>query len=147
MNYRFFLGIVFILLLNCCEQENSHIQLSVEQITYGDCKPVTKKSSNSEYIEYKTVDGDYLQINHVNAWFNCEPGQIFVSAELINDTIVVHEYEETGLANCICPYDLSYRIGPMDYDQYIFSIQKGGCIYAEFSINFSSSTKGVFRIE
>lgn len=147
MNHRYIFSIVFILFLNCCEKENSHIPLSVDQITYGDCKPETKKSGNSEYIEYKTVDADYLQINHVNAWFNCEPGKIFVSAELINDTIVVNEYEETALANCICPYDLSYRIGPMNYDQYIFRIQRGGCIYTEFSISFNSSTSGIFRIE
>ncbi len=147
MNHSYIYSIVFILLLNCCEKENSQITLSVDQITYGDCKPGTKKSGTSEYIEYITVDAEYLQINHVNAWFNCEPGKIFVSAELINDTIVIHEDEETALANCICPYDLSYRIGPMNYDRYIFSIRRGGCIYTEFSINFNSSTKGVFSIE
>ena len=147
MNYRYLLGIVFILFVTCCEKETSHRQLSVEQITYGDCKPGTKKSGDSEYIEYKTVDTDYLQINHVNVWFNCEPGKLLVSAELINDTIVVNEAEETALVNCICPYDLSYRIGPMNYDRYIFSIRRAGCIYTEFPINFNSSTKGVFRIE
>ena len=147
MNHRYIISIVFLLLLTCCEKENSHLPLSVDQIIYGDCKPVIKKSDNSEYIEYRTVDADYLQINHVNAWFNCEPGKILVSAEIINDTIVVYEDEETALVNCICPYDLSYRLGPMNYDRYIFSIKRAGCIYIEFSINFNSSTNGVFSIE
>ncbi len=144
MNYRYLLGIVFILLLTCCEKETSHKILSVGQITYGDCKPATKKSGESEYIEYKTVDGDYLHINHFNAVFNCEPGQIFVSAELIHDSIVVDEYEETALVNCICPYDLSYQIGPLNYGRYIIRILRGDI---EFSINFNSSTNGVFIIE
>ena len=89
MNYRCLLSIFFIFLVTCCEKETSHKVLSVGQITYGDCKPATKNSGDSEYIEYETVDGDYLQMNHVNAWFNCEPGQLLVSAELINDNIVV----------------------------------------------------------
>jgi hypothetical protein len=144
MNYRNLLGIVFILLVTCCEKETSHIVPSVGQITYGDCKPATKKSGDSEYIEYKTVDVDYLQINHVNAWFNCEPGKVFVSAELINDTIVVDEFEETGLANCICPLDLSYQIGPLNYGRYIIRMLRWDI---EFSINFNSSTNGVFIIE
>lgn len=147
MNYRYLIGIIFFFLVTCCEKETSHKMLSVGQITYGDCKPATKKSRDSEYIEYKTVDVDYLQINHVNAWFNCEPGNIFVSAELINNTIAVDEYEETALANCICPYDFSYQIGPLNYGKYVFRILRGGCIYAEFTINFNSSTNGVFLIE
>jgi len=130
--------------LTCCEKENSPKLPSVGKITYGDCKPITKKSGESEYLEYKTVDTDYLQINHINAWFNCEPGEIFVTAELINGAIVVDAYEETALANCICPYDLSYRIGPLNYGRYIIRILRGDI---EFSINFNSSTKGVFRIE
>lgn len=144
MNYRYLLGFFFIFLVTCCEKETSHKVLSVRQITYGDCKPAIKISGDSEYIEYKTVNGNYLRINPVNAWFNCEPGQLFVSAELINEIISVDEYEETGLANCICPYDLSYRIGPLNYGRYIFRIERGDI---EFSINFNSLTKGVFIIE
>jgi hypothetical protein len=144
MNYRYLLGIVFILLLTCCEKETSRKVPSVGKITYGDCKPETKKSGESEYLEYKTVDTDYLQINHINAWFNCEPGQLFVSAELINDIIAVDEYEESHFANCICPYDLSYRIGPLNYGRYIFRIERGEI---EFSINFNSLTNGIFIIE
>jgi hypothetical protein len=147
MNYRYLFSIVFIFLVTCCEKETPHKVLSVGQITYGDCKPATKKSGDSEYIEYETVDGVYLQMNHVNAWFNCEPGKIFVSAELNNDIIAVDEYEETALANCICAYDLSYRIGPLNYGKYLFKILRGGCIYAEFSINFNSDANGVFIIE
>jgi len=144
MNFRYFLSIAVILLLNSCEKETARTVLSVDQIAYGKCKLVTKKSGSSGYIEYKRVDDDYLQINHVNAWLNCEPGKIFVSAELINDTIAVDEYEETGMANCICPYDLSYQIGPLYYGHYIFRIERGDI---EFSINFNSSTNGVFIIE
>jgi hypothetical protein len=147
MNHRYILGIVFILFLNCCQKENTSSQLSIEQITYGDCKQGRKKSGDSEYLEYSTVDADYLQVYHVNVFFNCEPGKLLVSAELINDTIVVFEDEETALVNCVCPYDLSYRIGPLNYDRYIFSIRRAGCIYTEFPINFNSSTNGVFSIE
>jgi hypothetical protein len=144
MDFRYISGVVLILLLNCCEKAYDPTALSVDQITYGDCKSVIKKSDHPGYIEYKMVDADYLQINHINAWFNCEPGRIFVHAELIRDTILVDENEETGGVNCICPYDLSYRIGPLDYGRYIFRMERRDIA---FSIYFNSSTNGVFRIE
>jgi hypothetical protein len=144
MDFRYISGVVLILLLNCCEKVYDPTALSVDQITYGDCKSDIKKSDDPGYIEYFTVDADYLQINHINAWFNCEPGHIFVSAQLIQDTIAVEENEETLGANCICPYDLSYRIGPLNYGRYVFRMERGDI---EFSINFNSSTSGVFSIE
>ena len=144
MNFRYISGIGLILLLNCCEKAYDPVTLSVDQITYGDCKSVIKKSDDAEYIVYFTVDADYLQFNHVNAWFNCEPDRIFVSAELVRDTILVDATEETGGANCICPYDLSYRIGPLSYGRYIFRMERGNI---EFPINFNSSTSGVYIIE
>ena len=57
------------------------------------------------------------------------------------DTIAVEENEETLGANCICPYDLSYRIGPLNYGRYVFRMERGDI---EFPIIFNSSTSGVF---
>ena len=94
-----------------------------------------------------TISVRFLQINHIDVLFNCEPGKLLVDAGLSNDTIVVSENEQSSLANCICPYDLSYRIGPLHYDQYVITIQRDGYVYTEFSIDFNSSTYGIFEID
>jgi len=103
MKYKYIFSLIFISLLCCCEKENNLTQLSVDQITYGDCKSGTTKSENAEQIEYRTVENNYSEINHINVWFNCERGQLLVDVDLDNDTIVVNENEEKSLVNCICP--------------------------------------------
>ena len=147
MKYKYIFSILIIPLLCCCEKENNLTQLYVDQITYGDCKQGTTKSENAEYIEYRTVNNSYLQIKHINVWFNCEPGQLLVDVDLDIDTIVVDENEESSLANCVCPYDLCYLIGPMAHAQYIIVIQRSGYLYTQFSVDFNSSTAGVFEVD
>ncbi len=147
MKSRYIIGVAFISIICCCERLNNQPQLSVDQIIYGDCKQGTTKSENTEYIEYRTAQKQYLQINHMNVWFNCEPGKILVDAEIGNDTIVINENEQSSEANCICPYDLSYRTGPMAYAQYVIVIRRGGGVYTMFPVDFNSSTDGVYDIE
>ena len=146
MRFKYSACLLFVSLLFSCEQEETMTKVSVDQITYGDCKTGNLKSTDSERIEYKTVDNNYLQFNHINAVFNCEPGELIVNVEIINDRIIIEEREEQALANCICLYDLCYRIGPMNYDKYLLTIRHDGANYAEFSIKFNSSTSGVFEI-
>jgi len=141
-----FVVVIFILLPSC---ENSYEleNIKIDQISFGDCKPITKSSENTERIEYKTVDGNYLPIKHVNTYFNCEPGQLLVNIKIQNDSIVINEDEEQSIANCICPYDLSFRVGPMEYGTYNFIITKGYLYYTKFTIVFNSQTDGTFMIE
>lgn len=147
MRFKYIIGLIFASLLFSCEKENIMSKVSVDQITYGDCKIGILKSTDSERVEYETVDNNYLQFNHINAIFNCEPGELLVNVEIINDSIIIEEREEQAIANCICPYDLCYRFGPMNYNKYLVTIRHGGADYAEFSIKFNSSTSGVFEID
>ena len=131
------------LVLISCEKTYDLKNLKVDQISFSDCKP---SKGITESIEYKTVDKKYLSITHVNSFFNCDPGQLSVDIKIQNDTIVINEDEERGLANCICPYDFRFRIGPMDYGTYNFILTKGGLLYIRFSIDFNSKTDDNFTI-
>ena len=146
MKNRLIFPLLIVILLISCEGINDLFNLGVDKIKYSDCKTITKKSENSERIEYKTVDKKYLQIKHINVWFNCEPGKLLVDVDQVNGTIFVDENEEKPMANCICPYDLCYQIGPMDYGQYIIKFQRDGLLFAEFSVYFNSTTSGIFEI-
>lgn len=87
-----------------------------------------------------------MSITHINSYFNCDPGKLTVDIKTQNDTVIINEAEERGLANCICPYDFNFRIGPMDYGTYNFVLKKGGLLYIRFIIDFKSTTNGGFMI-
>jgi len=127
-----------------CENIDNH-KLKVDNITYGTCKPGFKSSVTNEKIEYRTVDINYLEIDHINAIFNCEPGRLLVDVEFNNDTIFVNESEEQSLVNCICLYDLSYRIGPLEYGTYLFVLKIMSLEHATFELEFNSTTEGIYE--
>ncbi|MCD4833683.1 MAG: hypothetical protein K8R31_07795 [Bacteroidales bacterium] len=125
-----------------CEKDNVDNKIfHVKDFSYDGCKSTSNKSSTDEYIEYKTVDENYLSVKHVNALFNCCPGKLIANAKIDSTKLIVIEDEEEHGCDCICPYDLNYKIGPLEYGQYQLVIKKGELlIYAEFPITFNSST-------
>lgn len=147
MKSKLIFNIVVVLLLTSCEGIHDLIKLKIDKITYGDCKTDVTKSAGTERIEFSTVDKNYLEIKHINAMFNCEPGRLLVSVSRENNTIFVDENEEYPIANCICLYDLCYRIGPMDYGHYNIEFQRDRSLYASLSVDFNSKTSGVFEID
>lgn len=130
--------------ITSCEKIDNQ-KLKVDNITYGTCKPGFKSLVTNEKIVYRTVDINYLEVDHINAMFNCEPGRLLVDVEFNNDTIFVNESEEQSLANCICSYDLSYRIGPLEYGTYQFVLNIMSLGHATFELEFNSTTEGTFE--
>lgn len=111
----------------------------------------TRNPLTDESIMLETIRENYLRITHNNARFNCEPGRIY--AELIEkgQTFIIVEKEEKSSANCICPYDLGYDIGPLTEGQeYIVSIRIGyteSSEIAKFSFVFSPNIKEEISIK
>ena len=121
----YFLFILTIIGLSCEDSKFPDEQFSVQDIKYGTCKPATKSVLN-EYILLSVKDEYYIDFNHINSYFNCSPGQIIIKATLVGNNIQINEYETDPSANCICPYDLEFRIGPLQYDTYVLTLKKGG---------------------
>ena len=128
--------------LNSCKKEFPDDPLSLDKLSISDCKTEGNNTNGTypEYITIKTVNDYYLLFSHINSIFNCEPGKITVSVEIRSDTISVNEAEESSLANCICPYDLEFRLGPLEYGIYPVRFQKGGLTFIEYSLNYNKST-------
>ena len=136
-----YLSIIFILFLantSCDNTDFPSDEFSAQEINYGDCKPV-KKSTTEEYIELTSSENFYLDIKHVNSWFNCSPGQIVVDASLEGITISINEYSTDNSANCICPYDLSFSLGPLRYETYNFIVKSGGWEILNVEIEFNKN--------
>ena len=100
-----------------------------------------------EYIEYKALTDGYLSINHVNAKFNCEPGELKMQAIVSGNEIRILETEEQALANCICHYDLYCEVGPLSNGNYTVIIYRGSyeMEYARFNISYKSGLNDKFN--
>ena len=121
----YFLFILTIIGLSCEDSKFPDEQFSVQDIKYGTCKPEMKSVLN-EYVLLSVKDEYYISFDHINSYFNCSPGQIIIEATLDGNSIQINEYETDHSANCICPYDLEFIIGPLRYDTYILTVKRGG---------------------
>ncbi len=118
--------------------EKEHVVFTgVRGLSHTDCKTTTKSLLAKEYLELEE-QGKYLTIKHINAMFNCCPKEFLVTSRVSNDTIFINENEKEAICDCICPYDLSYKIGALNYGNYhvILSQMDSNTILLEFDLNF-----------
>lgn len=123
----------------------------VKTVANSGCKKTGSESRaandglNPEYIEYKAIGNGYLSLNHVNTYFNCQPGELNIQATLEGNEIKILETEEQALVKCICPYDLYCEIGPLKNEKYTIVVYKKTLedgAYARFSISYSNTLSG-----
>jgi hypothetical protein len=122
---------------SCKKNEPPENQFSARDVYYGECKSTTKIAFDEHILLYFHNE-NYLAVSHNNAMFNCSPGQIIVDAKIEGRNIIVDEYETDSSSNCICPYDISYNIGPLPYESYTFIFQRGGYEVLREEIIFDS---------
>jgi hypothetical protein len=125
-----------------CKKEFPDDPFALKDLSVSDCKTKADnaKGLEQEYITLKTIDDYYLLFNHFNSIFNCEPGEITVSVEITSNEISITEKESTAMANCVCPYDLEFKLGPLQYGSYKIIFKKAGLIFKEYNLDFKKST-------
>ncbi len=127
--------------VGCADKEDKPNEQSVfagvKDLSHTNCKTVTRSSVRKEYLELSEED-KYLVIKHINAVFNCCPKELLVTSKISNDTIFINETEKESLCDCICPYDLNYKIGALNYSKYhvILGQKPSNTILIEFDVNF-----------
>lgn len=117
-----------ILFLVGCEKTNpeSHKNLAGEVLNYSSCKSgnsTSKFKMDSDTLSCVNYtyhhDQKKLVLKHINAGFNCCPGDISCRFELVGDTIKVREFEELQQCSCNCLYDLDLEIDGIEDKSYI----------------------------
>ena len=136
-----------------CEKENGNgPQFSGRLISNSDCKyqksaPVSAETADTlSCIEYSfdTITHT-LSLTHVNAGFNCCPGEINCTFNLKGDTIVIEEYENTDDCDCECLYDLHMEIKNTELRKYQVKVNEQyikGQEKLEFEIDLANDTTG-----
>jgi hypothetical protein len=63
-----------------------------------------------ECLEYQYNGRDTLALRHINAGFNCCPGEITADIKFSGNAITINEMEAEQACDCLCLFDLDYEI-------------------------------------
>lgn len=146
-------GIILILcvFLLCCDRENP--------VSHSDCKNFNLKSTaescdfgpDSSCICYDyNVQNKKLTLKHINAGFNCCPGEIYCDIEIKGDTIFLKESEEKAVCDCDCLYDVDIVVLDIERKGYVIDLDEPYCNDQErilFEIDLTQNETGVFCVE
>ena len=123
----FVLALLTIILSNCgSESDNPVIRtraLSLTNFSNSGCKPAevrtrAEENGDADAIELTATKNGGLYVEHRNATFNCAARSFDAKITETEERITVTEYDMTDyggvMANCVCPYDLAYEIGPFE---------------------------------
>lgn len=84
-------------------------------VTYDGCKTLTFGTDTEDFsdidcLEYEYINNNVLLITHINAGFNCCPGEITADITVAGNTITIVEHEEEQGCHCLCLFDVEYEV-------------------------------------
>ena len=84
-----------------------------------------------------------LLITHVNALFGCE-STITAAVKTEENVIYITEDATDAGVNCVCPYDLTIKVGPLKNEKYKIVVLRDNyqIVYCMFDIDYTSTLKG-----
>ncbi len=158
------LGLASLLLLAPipgCDRETTiaprhDLKPSAALVSSSDCKESAELAAPGatpirDCFEYELTGGDTLLLTHVNAAFNCCPGDITAEISFDNDTITIVERESESACRCLCLYDLEYRFENIEAGTYtirfIEPYKNDADEPLRATIDLSASPSGVFCVE
>ena len=98
-------------------------------------------TEENEVIQYECTADGYLLIKHVNSIFCCE-ANITTTAYVSRNVITIKEYAPP-ITDCICPYDVDMKIGPLNNQNYTIVVDKGYPVNFSFTLSYPSSNGNV----
>ena len=143
---------LLLIVFGCKTEKEDPLAVSGKLLNHTECKMAPTKDSTlfmdsltcAEY-SYNSIT-QHLLIKHINAGFNCAPGDLSISVNLNNDTIIIDEFESSNLAYCNCLFDLDIEIKGIDAKPYQIKFIEPYCGNQEpliFGIDFSTQTAGI----
>jgi hypothetical protein len=98
-------------------------------------------------LEYEYDGQSVLILTHLNAGFNCCPGEIVVDITFENSTITIREDETEALCSCLCLFDLDYRIENLAPGEYTIVVDEpylpDGNKILIFTVNLAADPVGI----
>lgn len=152
-NLRVLFLLIPSLLLLGCDAENPSSNLSGTLVNHSECllkNSLSPQVPSSQSCVSYTYANETLLLTHFNAGFNCCPGTLSATFNLVNDTLYILENESESLCDCNCLYDMDMEINFLEPGDYVIKfVEPYVGIAAEelvFSTNLYDSTSGSFCI-
>jgi len=138
----------FLLLAGCGTHISSHVDPTWpvgEWLGHGECLPGTGENlastdSRTPYdldcLKWEYDGESFLEVRHVNAGFNCVP-EIEATMSLDpgsvpggpSGTIEIFEHEISGIADCLCLFELEYTLSELPPGTYRVEVSEDpGCL-------------------
>ena len=117
------LSLLFLALAGCTNENDNPAdgqrEFGVTNFSNTGCKSAirTRGERSNGYFELTATKNGGLYVKHVNVYFNCASTRFDARVNIEGQSITVTELDITNseiMANCICPYDLAYEIGPLE---------------------------------
>ena len=91
-----------------------------------------------------------LNLTHINAGFNCCPGEIYCTYEVSPDTLIIKEHETSAQCTCECLFDLEMEISNVHSGFYIVKFVEPYCGSQDlliFPVQLANQPTGSFRVK
>ncbi|MFO7789988.1 MAG: hypothetical protein R6V32_05395 [Bacteroidales bacterium] len=160
MKCYFYILVLILFLFTACNEEEQETEtpLSSNVTEQTGCKNFTGNirdsseiTSSMSCIEYSYDDSEMcLSLSHINAGFNCCPGELYCEVSMNSDTILVQEFETEAACDCHCLFDMEMEVNRVKSGNYYLKIEEPyahGQASLEFEINLSTSPTGSYCVE
>jgi hypothetical protein len=77
---------------------------------------------NDDCIEFQYNGTNTLVLRHINAGFNCCPGEITAEIDFNNSRVTITEREQEQGCKCLCLFDLDYEVVNLAPGEYTLRI-------------------------
>lgn len=158
----FLLALSLLIIISCKQDENIiPFNPNAHLVSYHGCKTFPQESGassqfslfhaqNQDCIEYQYFGDSILEIHHLNAGFNCCPGEVVADIDINDNLIVIRENETESGCFCLCLFDVNYRIeGLMPGIYTIIIIEpytNDQDEKLEFTVDLSRATSGTYCV-
>jgi hypothetical protein len=106
---------------------------------------------HEDCIEYQYDGTNKLVLSHINAGFNCCPGEITAEIDFNSSLITITEREQMQDCRCLCLFDLDYEVINLARGVYTLRIIEpyvdGGDQVLELTLELLSATSGTFCLQ
>lgn len=121
---------------------------------YEGCKEFSKDGAtdsippDQDCMVYQYDGEGVLLLEHINAGFNCCPDELLAEITIQDNIITIEEDEslESGGCDCLCLFDVDYRIDnlpPGEYTIKAYGMYLLGAEILEFTVDLTSSPSGM----
>jgi hypothetical protein len=133
-----------------CKKEMSVSHSECKDFTGKSSSPVNGFGSDTTCLVYNFIPAESkLVLKHINAGFNCCPGNLYCDADVQDSVIILTESEQEALCDCLCLYDLDIIVPGVLKRKYLVVMEEpyaNGQESIQFQIDLVQSLNGSFCV-